>query len=158
MHMEPEEPVPAMVDHALLESVPAEAIDAFVDAGGPGSGSPLVHLELRHLGGALAEAPAGHGAIARLDGEYALLGIGIPMDAGSGAAIRAQLDRVTGALARWAGPRTYLNFTIGPVKGLSIYEPATYDRLQAVKYAYDPDNVFRANPEIVPAAPLARAA
>jgi FAD/FMN-containing dehydrogenase len=158
MHMEPEEPVPAMVDHALLDSLPAEAIDAFVDAGGPGSGSPLVHLELRHLGGALAEAPAGHGAIARLDGEYALLGIGIPMDAESGAAIRAQLDRVTGAMAPWAGPRTYLNFTIGPVKGLSIYEPATYERLQAVKYAYDPDNVFRANPEIVAAAPLARAA
>ena len=158
MHMEPEEPVPALGDHRLLDSLPAEAVDAFVDAGGPGSGSPLVHLELRHLGGALAEAPAGHGAIAKLDGEYALLGLGIPMDAASGAAIRAQLDRVTDGLARWAAPRTYLNFTIGPADGQSIFEPATYARLHAIKYAYDPDNVFRANPDMAPAAQLARAA
>jgi len=112
MHMEPEEPVPAIGAHALLRSLPAEAIDAFVDAGGPGSGSPLVHLELRHLGGALASPPPGHGAIGKLDGEYALLGLGMPMDAGSAEAIRAQLGRLSGALGRWAGPRTYLNFTL----------------------------------------------
>jgi hypothetical protein len=158
MHMEPEEPVPALGDHRLLDSLPAEAVDAFVDAGGPGSGSPLVHLELRHLGGALAEVPAGHGAIAKLGGEYALLGLGIPMDPSSGAAIRAQLDRVTGGLARWAAPRTYLNFTIGPAEGRGIFEPATYERLQAVKAAFDPGNVFRANPEIAPAPRMARAA
>src|SRR5262249_47432092 len=39
MHMEPEEPVPATGRHPLLSSLPAEAVDAFVDAGGPDSGS-----------------------------------------------------------------------------------------------------------------------
>jgi FAD/FMN-containing dehydrogenase len=158
MHMEPEEPVPALGGHALLDSLPAEAVDAFVDAGGPGSGSPLVHLELRHLGGALGEAPAGHGAIAQLDGEYALLGLGIPMDPGSVESIEAQIGRLTRAMAPWAAPRTYLNFTLDPTEAGRIFEPATYERLQVVKGIYDPDNVFRANPEITPAAQVARAA
>ena len=159
MHMEPEQPVPALGGHALLDSLPAEAVDAFVDAGGPGSGSPLVHLELRHLGGALAEAPPGHGAIATLGGEYALLGLGIPMDPASGAAIGAHIGRLTGAMARWAAPRTYLNFTLDPTEARRIFDAATYERLQTVKGAYDPDNVFRANPEITPAAAqIARAA
>jgi FAD/FMN-containing dehydrogenase len=158
MHMEPEEPVPALGSHALLSALPAEAIDAFVDAGGPGSGSPLVHYELRHLGGALARAPHGHGAIAKLDGEFALLGLGIPMDAGVAAAIGAQLARIGTAMAPWAGPRTYLNFTLDPADARNIYEPPTYERLRAVKAAYDPENVFRGVPEIPPAARVARAA
>ena len=39
-------------------SSPREAIDAFLAAAGPGSGSPLVSAEIRHLGGALPAAAA----------------------------------------------------------------------------------------------------
>ena len=36
------------------------------------------------------------------------------------------------------------------------YPTATYERLAEVKRAYDPNNVFRLNQNIVPAAPIAK--
>ena len=51
----------------LLDELPPAAIDAIVEAAGPGSGSPLLSLELRQLGGALNDAPPDAGALATLD-------------------------------------------------------------------------------------------
>ena len=49
----PRSPMPGISDSRLLDGLTAETIDALVDAAGPGSGSPLLMVELRHLGGAL---------------------------------------------------------------------------------------------------------
>jgi hypothetical protein len=57
--------------------------------GGPGSGSLLRMLELRQLGGALAEAPEGAGALGALSAEYALFAVGLPMTEGMAEAIGA---------------------------------------------------------------------
>ena len=59
--MDPEDPVPFARSGQLLDELPAAAIDAIVEAAGPGSGSPLLSLELRLLGGALTTGPAGCG-------------------------------------------------------------------------------------------------
>ena len=67
LHNDPEEPVPGMAEHRMLAELPPEAIDAFVAAAGPGSGSALLAAEIRHLGGALGVAQPGHGALAKLD-------------------------------------------------------------------------------------------
>ena len=56
LHGDPEEPVPVIADGFQVRELTPEAADAFVEVGGPGSGSPLLMLELRQLGGALAEA------------------------------------------------------------------------------------------------------
>src|SRR5919106_3258245 len=52
LHGDPEQPVPGMGDGSLLSELTPEAADAFVEVGGTGSGSPLLMLELRQLGGA----------------------------------------------------------------------------------------------------------
>jgi FAD/FMN-containing dehydrogenase len=57
LHMEPEDPVPYAAGGQMLDELPPAAIDAITEAAGPGSGSPLISFELRHLGGALAEPP-----------------------------------------------------------------------------------------------------
>ncbi len=56
IHMDPELPVPGLGHHAMIDELSDEAIDAWVGAGGPESGSPLLLTELRHLGGALGRA------------------------------------------------------------------------------------------------------
>ncbi|MCK0111782.1 BBE domain-containing protein [Ornithinimicrobium sp. F0845] len=68
-----------------------------------------------------------------------------------------------GAAAEWAdgllaaldqGDHTaYINFvgSPGPVSAADAYPPATWERLRAVKAAYDPDNLFRHNHNISPA-------
>jgi hypothetical protein len=52
----------------------------------------------------------------------------------------------------WAVEGRYVNDVVETDEGLarSIYGPAKYDRLVALKRAWDPDNVFRLNQNIRP--------
>ena len=69
LHMDPEEPVPVAADGALLGDVPAAAIDTLVELAGPEVDSPLLMVDLRHLGGALGRATPGGGAQTKIDAE-----------------------------------------------------------------------------------------
>jgi FAD/FMN-containing dehydrogenase len=145
LHMDPEDPVPFAMSGQLLDELPAAAIDNIVEAAGPDSGSPLLSLELRLLGGALSDAPPDAGALASLDHAFLTLGVGMVMDPGMGAAINGHLDQVSNALEPWDSGVTYGNFIDVPIDTRMSYPPETFDRLQAVKALYDPDDLFRAN-------------
>ena len=58
--MDPPEPVPGTADGLLLDDFSAAAIGALVDAAGPGTDSPLLSIEVRHLGGAAGRADPEH--------------------------------------------------------------------------------------------------
>jgi FAD/FMN-containing dehydrogenase len=145
IHMDPEHPVPARGDGMVLDRLTPAAIDALVEAVGPGSGSPLLAVELRQLGGAIGVPPAEHGALAKIGGEFALFAVGIPMDAGAAAAIDAYLEGLVAALDPWDAGRRYLNFTERPADARDFFPEMTLARLQAVKLAYDPAGMFLAN-------------
>src|SRR3954447_18087645 len=53
LHMDPEHPVPGNGDHRLV-NIDHAGIDALLGAVGPDVESPLVSVEMRHLGGAVA--------------------------------------------------------------------------------------------------------
>jgi hypothetical protein len=146
IHMDPEHPVPGIGDHALLEALPADAVDALVDAGGEGSGSPLLALELRHLGGALAQQ--GTGALDRLAGEYMLFTVGVPMDPALARAIAVRQAQINDALAPYLSDRRYRNFAERPADPATFHGPEAYARLQRVKAEVDPDGVFQANHDL----------
>jgi hypothetical protein len=140
VHMDPEEPGPAMTDHTLTGALPPEAVDAFVDAIGPDSGSVLVSAELRHNGGALAEVPPGAGALGSLPCEYHAFAVGTLMTPDAATAVRADLDRMLAALEPYACGR-YLNFGERPLPASAFFDAATLDRLRATKAALDPDDL-----------------
>jgi FAD/FMN-containing dehydrogenase len=145
LHMDPKDPVPGVTDHALLGALPAAAIDEFVAVGGPDSGSPLLSIELRQLGGALAQSSPEHGAIDTLPAEYAYFGVGMAVTPEIGAANLAHLDRVAETLAPYGVGRGYANFAEQKRLGSSnLFDAATVARLREVKDEYDPDDVFRA--------------
>jgi UDP-N-acetylenolpyruvoylglucosamine reductase len=148
LHMDPPNPVPGVGDGALLDVVPAEAIEALVAVSGPDT--PLLSVELRHLGGALARTGEGHGALPTLEGDFALFAVGIAPHEGAAAAVKAQLDAVAGAVCEWDAGRRYLNFTESAVDTRRAYSAPAYRRLQAIKTLVDPDNRFRANHPIAP--------
>ncbi len=54
---DPPQPVPGAGTGAVLDEFPADAADALMEVAGPGSGSPLLMIQLRPLGGAVAQAP-----------------------------------------------------------------------------------------------------
>ena len=159
LHMDPEHPVPGVGDGMLLADLDDEAIDALVAAAGAGSGSPLLSVEVRHLGGALSRREPGQGALAAIDAGFAMFAVGISMTAEMGAAMHAHVEVIQSALAKWDAGRDYLNFTERREKGERFFGDATYRRLQTVKAQVDPEDVFRSNHPIrLPASRLRKAA
>jgi hypothetical protein len=75
LHMDPPKPVPGRGDGMFLDELPAEAVDAFVAAAVP----PLLSIELRQLGGALAENSSEQGAVGSIDAAYVMFAAGLAM-------------------------------------------------------------------------------
>ena len=138
---DPEPPTPGMGGHAMLHELTPDVAAAFLAAAGPGSGSPLTAVALRQLGGALAEAPAGAGALGRLDGSWALHMVGVPAAPGLAERIDAQVARVLEAVAPVRAERDYLNFRDAPAPASTGFDAATLERLRAVRAAVDPQGV-----------------
>jgi FAD binding domain len=143
--MDPEPPVPGLGHHRVINELPDEAIDAFVEAAGPDSDSPLLLAELRHLGGALARPADNGGALDKLDGEFVMLGIGMLMDPALKDPIDGQLDRLADAMKPWAAEGGYFNYAERPCSVDEIMPAATSERLAHVKRSWDRDDLIRAN-------------
>jgi hypothetical protein len=122
-----------------------------VEVAGAASGSPMLSVELRQLGGALARSDPDAGALSALDGEFALFTVGIAADEQMKAATSAHADKVMSAFAPWDAGRAFLNFCEQETDCATLFREDAYRRLREVKSAYDPGNVFRANHEVEPA-------
>jgi len=153
LHMDPPGPVPGAGDGLSLDDVTPETINALVAVAGPGSGSPLVSVELRQLGGAVAEESPEHGAVGALDTGFALFAVGMAVDAEMRDLVEDRVAALKDALRPWTADRRYFNFGDSPGDGESFYTPETYRALQWVKTAYDPAELFRASHPIRPARP-----
>lgn len=141
LHMDPHEPSKALIDGALLDDLPVAATEALLRVAGIGSGSPLLSVELRHLGGALGVAAPGSGALGSLDAGY-MLGIVslVPSEALAAASAR-HAAVVKAALAPWTAPGNFLNFAEhSPLS--EFFAPDVLDRLRRVKTAYDPEDLI----------------
>jgi FAD binding domain/Berberine and berberine like len=146
--MDPEPPVPGLGHHRVLNELPDEAIDAFYEAAGPESDSPLLLAELRQLGGALARPAENGGALSKLDGEFVMLGIGMLMDPAMKEPIDAQLDKMAETMKPWTAEGGYFNYAERSCDVDAILPPETCERLAHVKRSWDPDNLIRANHSI----------
>ncbi|HEX3267095.1 MAG TPA: FAD-binding oxidoreductase [Gaiellaceae bacterium] len=148
LHMDPPQPVPFAGDGMLLAELPADAVDALVGIAGAGSGSPLLSVEVRHLGGALAKGSPSNGALSSIEAGFALYAVGVAMNAEMKAAVHAHAARVQDALAAWSAGRSFMNFTERHTDPGEFFDATTYERLRRVKADYDPDAVIRANHSI----------
>ncbi len=145
LHMDPPGPVPGVGDGMLLTGLPFEAVEAALAASGPAVDSPLLSVEFRHLGGALAPGASDGGCIAGFDAEFAMFAVGITPTPESERVVRAAVDGVQHRLAPWSTGGAYLNFAERHKAPTAIFGAETYARLQQVKLAYDPADVIRSN-------------
>jgi FAD binding domain/Berberine and berberine like len=144
LHMDPPTPVPYTSESLLTHELPASAIDSLVKAVGPGSGSQLASVELRHGGGALSRAPQDAGALATLPGSFITFAVGFVPAPEAMAPNRAWLGAYKAALEPYdAG--NYFNFVEYSFDITQIFPPGILDRLREVKQHYDPENLFQSN-------------
>ena len=122
---------------------------------GEGSDSPLVVLEVRQLGGALARTPADLlSPIARADCRFVVNGIGATPSPEAARAVQAHLAHLAEKARPHATGATYVNFMdldgAPPKRVRAAYTPEDWERLVALKDRRDPENLFRYNRNIPP--------
>jgi FAD/FMN-containing dehydrogenase len=144
LHMDPPAPVPYTSESLLTHDLPASAIDSLVEAVGPGSGSQLASVELRHGGGALSRAPQGAGALATLPGSFVTFAVGFVPVPEAMAPNRVWLGAYKAALEPYDAGR-YFNYVEESFDITHIFAPDVLARLREVKQRYDPENLFQSN-------------
>ena len=142
VNMDPDFPLPYSGEGALLTDLPPEAIDGVV---GAFVGSPLLHVEVRQLGGAAAIRSPEHGVLDAIDQPFVAFTFGLTPDADAHAAVDRQVEILLGALAPWDSGRKYLNFAESHTDPRSIFPEESYVRFRRAKAHYDPTGLFVAN-------------
>jgi FAD/FMN-containing dehydrogenase len=147
-----EQPMAFVRGATLLDDLTADALDRLIEAAGPGSGSPLAAVELRHLGGAAGRREPGHGALGAVDGSALVVGMGMHHDAESRAAAESQLASIEAALDPFAAARRVAPFADQRGDASNFFDPPTVERLRRVKERFDPDGLFHANHDLTESA------
>ncbi|WCB95738.1 Mitomycin radical oxidase [Baekduia alba] len=142
---DPEAPGPARGDGLLLKDLTPDAVAAVEALVGGAAFDALTILELRQLGGALGRpAPAGHGALDRVDAGWAVFAGGSAPDAAAADAIVAAAAGIREGLAPYAAEQVLLNSTAAGVDPARAFAPETWARLARIHAAYDPDGLILA--------------
>jgi hypothetical protein len=153
LHMDPPGPVPGVGDGILLADVTPGTIDAFLAVAGPGVDTPLLSLELRLLGGALAPGRVPGGAVSALDAGYLCFGVAVLPDPALAPLVEGAVHEAMASMAPWRADRSFLNFAESPHEVDAFFDPETLTRLRRVKAAYDPRDLVRAHQPVRPAEP-----
>ncbi len=142
VNMDPDDPLPYYGEGILLTDLPPAAIDGVVEAF---VGTPLLHVEVRHLGGAAVIRSPDHGVLDAIDQPFVAFTFGLAPDADVLAAVDRHVKILLGALGPWDSGRRYLNFVESSMDPRSIFPVEGYDRLKRAKARYDPTDMFAAN-------------
>jgi len=152
--MDPVDPIGAVQRSEMLRDLSPGTIDALLEVSGPDSGSPLIMLEVRQLGGALARTPGRLSPMGGGEARYVMNGVGATFTPEMAEGVKAHLARVTEATREHQTGETYVNFMeldgAGEERVRAAYPPEDWERLVALKDRLDPDNVFRFNRNIAP--------
>ncbi|HWC39868.1 MAG TPA: FAD-binding oxidoreductase [Acidimicrobiales bacterium] len=152
LHMDPDHPVPAAGDGLLLSDLPPAAVDELVRVAGAESGSPLLSVEVRQLGGELGRVRPEGGALGAIEADYALFAVGIAPTPEAKAAVEAHVEVVRQAMSPWQAGHMYMNFAESNREPSSFWSTANYDRLRQIKARVDPADVIRSSHPVPPAA------
>jgi hypothetical protein len=131
----------------LLHDLPGDVLDAVLEAGAPDS--PLAFVEVRHWGGAMAEPGPDAGPAGHRDVPFSVMAVA-PYMSPDRTAADAALDRLTARLRPHATGGSFLTLLTDHTKTRTAFTAGNYDRLAAVKRAWDPTNVFHLGHNIPP--------
>lgn len=130
-----EEGPPPAIEHVLLDLLTPDAVEQVIEFAQPGTGCGAMMVELRHLGGALADPPRGCGAQGHVDGNFSLFVMGTP-DVAPG------LAHAVDVLSDYGRGRTYFNFLTTRGDRRPAFTVEAHERLSQLYEAVDPDRLM----------------
>jgi hypothetical protein len=152
--MDPVDPMGSVQHSEMLRDLSPGALAALLEVAGPGSGSPLIMLEIRQLGGALARTPDRLSPMGGGEAGYIMNGVGVTFTPEMAEGVKGHIARVTEATREHQTGETYVNFmeldAAGEERVRAAYPPEDWERLVALKDRHDPGNLFRFNRNIPP--------
>jgi FAD/FMN-containing dehydrogenase len=138
---------------AFLDGLSDDAVSTFTDAHARSAALPVqAELHIHHLGGAMGRVPADATAFGDRSSPFILNAIARTPTADELPPHRDWARSTRDAMAAYGNGGMYVNFTgdADEQRTRASYPPETYRRLQQVKDAYDPTNIFRFNQNIAP--------
>ena len=145
IHMDPADPLPFADGGALLKDLGEETVADLLELTGEGSDCPLLLVEIRPLGGALARSRALPDAVSGRDAAFLLFLVGFKMPPVADA-VSASIRGTLTAMAPHSTGYTLVNFHGEPgdeADRARAWPPAVYARMRAAKASYDPGNLLR---------------
>ncbi len=141
IHADPEQPMPVIEAGALLHGFDSAAAQAMLDVVGPQAEVPLAVVEVRRLGGRLAESPTRPDSVAGREAAYGLFIVSAPVPEVFAGPVPAVVGGLARAMAPWASGGFQPNF-VGALNQPTALDAAWPDevreRLQQVRETYDP--------------------
>ncbi|WGY01035.1 FAD-binding oxidoreductase [Nocardioides sp. QY071] len=145
VHADPDQPMPALEAGALLRDFDPAAARALLAAAGPQVEVPLAAVEVRRLGGRLAQAPQRPDSVVGRDAAYGLFVVSAPVPELFAGPVPAAVGGLAKAMAPWASGGFQPNF-VGSLNQPSALETAwpaeMRERLERVREHHDPAGVI----------------
>ncbi|MER7504366.1 FAD-binding oxidoreductase [Nonomuraea pusilla] len=135
---EPTDPAPSIIRAELLTGLHADAVESLLAK----PVAPLINVQIRHLGGALAEPAAGASGALAEPYLLSMVGLGLPHTADATRAKQAEVVADLGALV--SGRKPYTVLSPGDTAA-QAFDDGTLARLREIKRDRDPHHVLRAN-------------
>lgn len=147
------EPHAASIRMMFADDLSDAAIDAILDAMKHHS-SPFALIQLRGLGGAMAQVGRDATAFAHRDSRYFVAIINVWLDATEDVLPHEAWTQSLWSILRPEGEGVYVNFleNEGVDRIREAYPGATHARLADIKRRYDPGSLFRFNQNVAPRA------
>ncbi|WP_328359406.1 FAD-binding oxidoreductase [Streptomyces sp. NBC_00445] len=155
IYAEPQDPLPARESCALLAELTPEAVDTLLAHAGPAAPPdyPLLIVELRHMGGALARTTATEDAICARDASHLLETVAVIPNPEAAEAVETATAALNTAMAPYGTGRSMVNIHGRPGSESDrarAWTPEVYNRLRQDKATYDPKNLLRYGHTVTP--------
>lgn len=150
---DPVDPVGVLQYGGMLADLSAEAIEAFVTLAGAGSGSPLIAVDLRQLGGALDNSDGNIELMGNHGARYSINALGATFTPDMTEKVNAYLAHFAAVTRQYLTGEVFMNYMEADPSEERVraaYTPADWERLVHLKGKYDPLNIFRFNRNIPP--------
>ena len=141
---EPVDPMPTLEWSSMLVDLDDAAVDALLAEVGHAAATPIMIVQVRHLGGAFARATDADGPAGAITEPYQLFALGVPIGPEIVAALESAYADLQIALGEHRSERTAFTFLTGSDPSRAFPSEAL-GRLRAIKAAVDPYGVIRSN-------------
>lgn len=150
IHGDPTEPSPGWTAGMTLDALDQDFASAVLGDVGFGLQTPLMAVEVRHIGGATSTDVPGGSAVGGRGAEFVLGIVAMAPVPEALHAVQGAAAALVSSLEPWVREETTINFFPATLANpyTSSWSPSVYERLAAIRLAHDPDHVFPYGPSV----------